>query len=969
MTLPEKHRSGTPAGGQSQLKNQETQTATLIDWQELQRFLQAIGRNAGPLVLTLFPPDPSKPCIHFSCDAEAMPWQEIEATQRRKPELALGLVMNHALQRPADWGSKPEHLNRSGKPKAWGASDSHISQAIGIWGECDGGLSIQEQQALPGAAGLPEPTLTVRTGGKSLHLYWLLEPSELLEPGQFRELQQRLAEALANASPAAGADRSIHNPARLMRVPGGIHPATGNRCSIHGGSGQRFTVAELLAMLPEPEPAPCPPPGLQQQARLQEAYRLHELLPKELERLALEGADKGGEKGRNNGRNSNAFKLAAAAYAIAPAAAAAGLRVDGSPESLVLDFAARCRPPLEEREAMACIASAQSRNPKPDAGWPERLRFHLNRAHQRPKPTMPMNGEAFIPADGPSNGAAPWGQGDTAAEQPAARQRPQKPEPPSFDERWELLELHAAELACTTWPVMKTIASLSCKASELEIPRLGQRQLEQLLEQAQRRIRDKSEPVLGGQTFTIKPTHWAVEGIFRHGLNLLTGQSGAGKSRLAAACMAAWLRGDPSWLQRPLQGGDPRHRYALIVGTDQTLEDWHLTLGPVGLTTKISDTEVQVHERLTLYSLETGIQLDADGLNTIRRWVDAHPGGMVLVDSLAQCLPAGVDEDKSSAAGPVHKLQEVLGDAWAILTHHTRKGAGKEGNLGVGAGRGSGAIDAAVSRVVGLGLIYRMENGVMLPQESDPRRELLSTKRGGKTEHIIISSDASGFWDVHGSAEALKARERQERVMANLTEAQSSVLSAFDTADGWLSTRGIAEAMGDVYEATGSKAAGLRKVLKRLVVLGVLDQRKVGNENSYRASLNHLNQREVELKGSVGSVVAAQGISLAQPLAQSGSDRPTEPPEPPEPLPEPPATAEPLPEPLPEPPRPTAPQGLSHLNHQSSQSVRSGGSGPSSAVLGLVDLLAIPTAPIGSGADVLDSDGDDPAWGERPEAA
>jgi len=205
-----------------------------------------------------------------------------------------------------------------------------------------------------------------------------------------------------------------------------------------------------------------------------------------------------------------------------------------------------------------------------------------------------------------------------------------------------------------------------------------------------------------------------------------------------------------------MHGDDSRHRHALIIGTDQTLEDWHLTLGPVGLTQKLDATTVRTHDRLTLYGLESGVQLDADGLNVIRRWVDAHPGGMVLIDSLSACLPPGTDEDKSTAARPVHQLQEVLGDAWAILTHHNRKGAGKEGNLGVGAGRGSGAIDAAVSRVVGLGLIYRMENGQMVAQESDPRRELLSTKRGGKTEHLIVSSDGNGFWDLHGSAEALK---------------------------------------------------------------------------------------------------------------------------------------------------------------------------------------------------------------------
>lgn len=235
----------------------------------------------------------------------------------------------------------------------------------------------------------------------------------------------------------------------------------------------------------------------------------------------------------------------------------------------------------------------------------------------------------------------------TPATPPAAQQQPgkpaakaiTKPEPLTFEQRWELLELHAAEMACTTWPVMKTVASLAVKSSELEIPRLGQRQLEQLLEQAQRRIRAKTEPVLGGATFTITATPWAVDGIFRHGLNLLVGQSGAGKSRLAAACMASWLRGDETWLQRPLHGIAAHHRHALIIGTDQPLTDWHLTLGPVGLTAKISETEVRVHERLTLYGLESGLQLDADGLNTIRRWVDAHPGGMVLIDSLSACLP------------------------------------------------------------------------------------------------------------------------------------------------------------------------------------------------------------------------------------------------------------------------------------------------------------------------------------------
>jgi len=403
---------------------------------------------------------------------------------------------------------------------------------------------------------------------------------------------------------------------------------------------------------------------------------------------------------------------------------------------------------------------------------------------------------------------------------PRPSERETSAAPVTFEDRWQELEEHAAVVACSDWPVMKAVASLASKAGDLEVNRLTGRNLEQLLEQAHRAVRAKAEPITGGGTFKVKATPWAVDGLFRHGLNLLVGQSGAGKSRLAAACMAAWLRGDQTWLNLPLNGIEPKNRHALIVGSDQTLEDWAITLEPVGLCKRLDGETVRIHPNLTLYGLETAVGLDADGLAIIRRWVDHNPGGMVLVDSLSSCLPPGIDEATKAAGRPVRQLQEVLGDAWGILTHHTRKGAGKEGNLGVGAGRGSGDIDAAVSRVIGLGLIYKMENGVLVPQESDERRELLSTKRGGKTLHLVVRSDASGFWSNEGDAEALKQQERQERAISNLTEAQGDVLALLDAADGWMTLRALMEGAGEEYEAKGAKAATTRKVLKRLEVLG-----------------------------------------------------------------------------------------------------------------------------------------------------
>lgn len=525
--------------------------------------------------------------------------------------------------------------------------------------------------------------------------------------------------------------------------------------------------------------------------------------------------------------------------------------------------------------------------------------------------------------------------------------------PLSFTDRWAALERHVVEVSRENWPVMKATAALASRAGELGLQRLTARNFEQLLEAAHRRQRPTAAPLEPGAVFTVQRTPWAVDGVFRHGLNLLVGQPGAGKSRLAAACLAAWLRGDQTWLdQRMPCDLPPDQRHALIIGTDQNSEDWALTLEPVGLVSRESTTQVRCHPRLTLHTLETGTSLDADGLAAIRRWCDAHPQGAVLVDSLAACLPPGIDEDKASAARPVHALAEALGTCWAILTHHSRKAAGAAGNLGVGAGRGSSAIDGAASRVIGLGLIHRMDNGTLQPQESDPRRELLSMKRGGATLHLVIRSDATGFWSNEGSAEDLKRQERRERTIANLTDVQAAVIAVLEDAAGWMTGRQVAEALlepGEAYDARGSQAANTRKVLKRLETLGLIETMRVGLDRRYRlpdpqgqqggeSQVSHLRGNEFEVTGSNGSNAAAQGISLAHPVALTGSDwlspvpataEPSEPPASRPALTRERATCEPVRarcEPVGEPPKPVALQSSSHSSHPPAHTAHTTGS-------------------------------------------
>jgi predicted P-loop ATPase len=95
--------------------------------------------------------------------------------------------------------------------------------------------------------GLPEPSIQVHTGGKSVHNYWVLD--EPMAPDLWRALIKRL---IAHC----GADTNNCNPSRLMRLPGSVYhdkdkggAATGIAEIIHS-SERRYSAAEIEACLP-----------------------------------------------------------------------------------------------------------------------------------------------------------------------------------------------------------------------------------------------------------------------------------------------------------------------------------------------------------------------------------------------------------------------------------------------------------------------------------------------------------------------------------------------------------------------------------------------------------------------------------------------------------------------------------------------------------------------------------------------
>jgi hypothetical protein len=203
----------------------------LILWSETLRFLELLGRPPESMDALLFPPKEG-PGSDKGGKKVRLDEKGREGVERL---LSMPLYRFHALGiRPNPGGSKAEE----------------ITEGRALFFEADGGLPIEAQEALPELLGLPEPTVTVWTGGKSVHVYWAAPEGEEITVEEWRKAQARLIAAVKEVAPEAGVDEAIKDPSRLMRCPGSVHPATGERCRIHSASGKRYNLAALVEKLP-----------------------------------------------------------------------------------------------------------------------------------------------------------------------------------------------------------------------------------------------------------------------------------------------------------------------------------------------------------------------------------------------------------------------------------------------------------------------------------------------------------------------------------------------------------------------------------------------------------------------------------------------------------------------------------------------------------------------------------------------
>ena len=125
-----------------------------------------------------------------------------------------------------------------------GDTDSEITACRAMFCEWDD-RSKEEQLWAWKELGLPEPTLQIDTGGKSIHNYWVLK--KVIDPKTWKPIQERLLDH-------ADADRALKNPSRVMRLAGTYHMKDngkqGGMTKIIYNSNKKYSYKDIEACLP-----------------------------------------------------------------------------------------------------------------------------------------------------------------------------------------------------------------------------------------------------------------------------------------------------------------------------------------------------------------------------------------------------------------------------------------------------------------------------------------------------------------------------------------------------------------------------------------------------------------------------------------------------------------------------------------------------------------------------------------------
>jgi len=635
--------------------------------------------------------------------------------------------------------------------------------------------------------GLPEPTRSVSTGGKSIHHYWVL--NEPMEPKAWRVLTRRLIDH-------CGADKNNKNPSRLMRLPGSIYydKETGEpigQCKLIGGCERRYDAADIEACLPAPIP-PKAATSTRQLAATPNRQSSDGWPPRtvaEIEAAAayIPARIVGGDTYEES---RNALCGCSAAFAEAGVADA-----DGAALELLGHLWADAAPGA----ARQVLDSTSTRNAASywkiagDNGFP------LSRKKQ-----VTTKPEGFAP---------------TAPTKPKAK----------IAKKLILLS-HTRAMECFNRCVyiqsIKERNSFRRRVRLLKAAKdLGLGSYINRVEIAEKVLEAKQQSGDGGfkaltaadRAAMKKPViHWLLPGLMpANDLTILGGRPKVGKTRLAVAMAAAVLKGE-SLFDLPT----PEKAVPVVLVTDDQSDGDTASM--------LEAVELWDHPNL-IWS--RNFRISETDLDALLATIKANPGALVIIDSLrsiSRSMQKGENDPEIGAV--LYDLKQAVIDAGGtlLLIHHCNKAADL---VGVEALSGHNAIAGAANTVLTMHYLLGENNQ---SNKSIPERQLFREARSGDGLDLVITRDGNSFRSL-GSMESHKEKAQEQKQLMKLSHLQYEVRDVVE--DEWLTRRQVCEALAIEWGDRGRDKAAQQvgRALRRLVEIGELESVREGIESSYRS--------------------------------------------------------------------------------------------------------------------------------------
>jgi hypothetical protein len=204
---------------------------------------------------------------------------------------------------------------------------------------------------------------------------------------------------------------------------------------------------------------------------------------------------------------------------------------------------------------------------------------------------------------------------------------------------------------------------------------------------------------------------------------------------------------------------------------------------------------------------------------------------LTIIDSLSAVLPPGISEGDESAGRLMRQIEVARQGNACIVTHHCNKQSAMSGELGVYSGSGSGTIDRAVSRHIGLAYETHMEYGKEKLHTESPRRIITSQKRGAANQRLIVENGPFNTWDYISTAaedRELKREAQEGEAAERLKGWKQAIYVTLRAAsgEGWLATSQVADALPEPYCAKPNALKQCQRNLRDLADDGLVEEDK-----------------------------------------------------------------------------------------------------------------------------------------------